>query len=488
MIKKGNLFSLVKVLDKSEKRYFRIHGSTSKSDSNYLRLFDFIDAQDSFDELLLKEKFEGEKFLHQLHVAKIYLTELILKALRNYYNGKSIYSQVINLLGDIEILYAKELYSLCRQKVKRAKYLCSAYEKESLLLEVLNWERKLNIAMSVEDRSNMKSLLDEEKVSLLKLQEINQYWDLTNRVMNKEGVKPILEKLKGKKPSSLRAQTLRFHLLYSYHFIGSNLMKGEQVISELISLLEEQPERIKEDPAPFVTALSNKIGLLLRQKRWSEIYPLIVRMRELATGFNLGGQSKFNIRLWLRIFNLELEVYRDTKQLARALDLIIEIEKFNEKNKQLVPPGYRLMLNYQIANIYFLRAEYAMSLHWVNQILNEKYAEIKNDLQCYARLLNLFIHFELDNIIVLRYAVDNTRRFIKKKKNSDPIVDRILKLFSILSLAVPTDYLNIMVKFEKEIHSTEYKDGLLFNDYIDIRYWIEIKIRTLSGNKKGKKE
>src|SRR5688572_15097042 len=108
MNKKGSLFSLVKSLSKTEKRYFRIFAGMSGRDVNYLQLFDVIERQEQYDEEAVRAKFKGEKFVNQLHVAKIYLTELIMKALRNYHAGSSIEFTILDLLKDAELLFNRE--------------------------------------------------------------------------------------------------------------------------------------------------------------------------------------------------------------------------------------------------------------------------------------------------------------------------------------------------------------------------------------------
>src|SRR5215207_9441723 len=103
MAKKGNLFLLIKSLSKSEKRYFKLFVANGKSDANYLQLFEAMDRQEQFDEEAIRKKFKGKAFASQLHVAKIYLSELILKSLRNYHANDSVNGQILDLIRDTEI-------------------------------------------------------------------------------------------------------------------------------------------------------------------------------------------------------------------------------------------------------------------------------------------------------------------------------------------------------------------------------------------------
>ena len=98
------------------------------------------------------------------------------------------------------------------------------------------------------------------------------------------------------------------------------------------------------------------------------------------------------------------------------------------------------MFYYQFANIFFQKKDFSKSLHWLNENINSSFRSVREDIQSYARILNLIVHFELNNIIVLRYAVDSCRRFLKKRRIDNSSVNEVLNLFSKLSQAYPKEY------------------------------------------------
>jgi hypothetical protein len=201
-------------------------------------------------------------------------------------------------------------------------------------------------------------------------------------------------------------------------------------------------------------------------------------MREVPSQYKLTNDNKFTLRLWLRIFNLELEVYRDTRQLNKAVALITEMECYAQKHDAVIPDNYRIMLWYQAANIWFLKKDYSKCLHWINLILNFNFGDIRNDLQCYARILNLLIHFELDNIIVLRYSVDSARRFLKKKKADGAEEQSIIRMFSRLSLVHPEKYKEVFTNSHKELYHQRSERTEHIQDYLDLRSWIEGNLKN----------
>ncbi|MBT1700453.1 hypothetical protein KK083_26435 [Fulvivirgaceae bacterium PWU4] len=475
MVKKGNLFLLIKSLSKSEKRYLRIYAGISGRDANYLQLFDAIEAQEEYDEAEIRKKFKEKKFLSQLHVTKIYLTELILKALKNYHSDASVHSKLLDLLKDIELLFDKELYDLCYYKIQKAEALASKYEKLSLLTEVFFWKRKLALAVTG-GRKDIQALLVKEKEAIEQMKVLNTYWQHTISIGNLVNDDNFINELAQTKSNvyALQSQVLHYHILYARHFIKGDIKKAEKHISALIKLLEKEPDRIREDPHSFVTAIGNKIGLLLSGKKWDEIGALIYKIREVPSKYKLKNESRFTVRLWLRTFNVELEMYRDSRQLEKGIALMDEIQQFIEKRRKAIPADYILLFYYQFANIFFLKKDYTKSLRWLNEIINSNFGSIREDIQSYARILNLIVHFELNNIIVLRYAVDSCRRFLKKKNAAIGAGEKLLNLFAKLSHAYPDEYRAI---FKKAFADICPPDSRQTQDYIDIKGWLEEKIK-----------
>ena len=74
------LFDLVKSMTKSEKRYFKLVSSrhTIGDENNYVRIFDYLDKLDGYDEDKLFDHFKGESFLNRFSITKKRLYDHIL--------------------------------------------------------------------------------------------------------------------------------------------------------------------------------------------------------------------------------------------------------------------------------------------------------------------------------------------------------------------------------------------------------------------------
>jgi hypothetical protein len=152
----NDLFTLIRSLSESEKRHFKLQASLYKGEKVYLRLFDAIAAQEGYDEEAIREKFAGEKFTRQLHVAMNYLRRLIMKSLVAYHAESDIGSRIDRYLRMTELLHGRRLFDQARGYLRKARALAERGRRPIDLLRVLHFERLL----AAEDL--FRSISDEE--------------------------------------------------------------------------------------------------------------------------------------------------------------------------------------------------------------------------------------------------------------------------------------------------------------------------------------
>lgn len=487
MAKKENLFLLIKSLTKAEKRYFKLFtfkGEKQKS-NNYLQLFEAIDKQACYDEAAIKKQFAQYTFVKQLHVTKNYLSQLILKSLRNFHSKLSKESELRDLLKDIEILFYKQLYGQCQGVINKAYQIAQEYEYLPILLDINSWKRRVCLATSagLSSHTTLNEVQLDNEVCLRKLSHLQNYWDWTvnmfermqpyksfaNNLLNNEWFKD------SSRADTIQAQKLYYHVLMGYYvMIKQDKAQAIKVIDELIQLLEAHPKHITEDVGAYMTALNNKVGLLLDFKEYEHIPVLLQKIRSAHKKYQVKGVTSANIKVQLHTYNLELELYRDTEDYKAGLALMPDIEAFLSTYTTRAPDDYMLCFYYQFAYLYFKQKQYSEALHWLNIILAAKLDTSRKDLQSYARFLYLIIHFELGNIIVLRYAVEACRRFLKKEKSGlNSFEKTLLSFFSKICTQSPDKFHDLFAKLQIELFlNTSPEERSQCLDYLNFEHWI----------------
>ena len=477
------LFSLIKSLSQSEKRYFRLQNQDSHSPQNYWQLFEAMDQMTSYDEKAIKKQFADQTFVRQLHVTKNYLRKLILRSLRNFYHQESSEMKLHGYLQDIEILFKKDLYELCLKSIRSAEKLARQYDNQLILLEILAWKRRVTLLRkgAARSQSEINQIILEEASLLDQLKDLNEYWSLTINLPLRFGESNFSDILEhplltdAQRAASYRSKILYYHLLYTSNTILDRTDQSEEALDQLINFLSKHKHQLKEDPGAYVTAINNKIGLFLNQKRLSEIPPLLKLIREIPQRYALKNKGQ-TMKLWLRSYNVELETYRDSRSYQRGVDLIPKVRSFLEGYYHHIPLEYHVLFHYQFAYLYYMQGSLSQALADINKILVQRYAGVRDDIMGYAHFLNLIIHYQLGNITVLRYAVNSTRRFLKKRGKLMDFEKVLLGFFSNLSTRPNSLHKTLF----KDLHQKLFgKEPLIYDaqlDYLDFRWWIEGKV------------
>ena len=180
----NELFKLIKSLTKSEKRFFKLSSALQSGEKNYLRIFDYVEKQEDYEEEELKKEFKSEKFIKHLPSEKNHLYRLILKSLRLFYSEQSVSSILKQELKNVEILYDKALYKECEKFVTRAKSIARLNEEFYYWYELISWEKRLLEAAFEEGEFgvDLDELVAEEEEVITKLRNLAEYQVIYSKI------------------------------------------------------------------------------------------------------------------------------------------------------------------------------------------------------------------------------------------------------------------------------------------------------------------
>src|SRR5688572_2984765 len=110
------LFELIRSMNQSEKRYFKIYSSRHiiGEKNIYVRLFDEFNRQaisgKKYDEEKIKRRFKGEQFTEKFYSTKNYLYNSVLKSLVSFYSDREQSTKVSELIEGAAVLFKKSMY------------------------------------------------------------------------------------------------------------------------------------------------------------------------------------------------------------------------------------------------------------------------------------------------------------------------------------------------------------------------------------------
>jgi hypothetical protein len=491
----NDLFMLIKSLSQSEKRYFAIFASKHVigEKNNYMKLFDSIDRQNSYDEDVLKRQFNGEKFIEQLSVTKNYLYNLILKSLSSYNSGKNVVSNINELLEHTEILYSKELVSQSKKQLAKAKQIAYRYEKFNHVLEIIHVEKVIrNKELHTDTYVNvLDEVLNEESEILAKIKNINEYYNLTSKIyilckvadirseseleeFNKIIQNPLFQD--ETKALSYRARLLQLDALALYYRAAGDLENVFEMRKKLLTLCEEHGELVEEAPYRDAHAIINYLVSCHMIHKYDDFLPNLEKLKEITEARKTKTQ---NIPIVISVLTHEIGYYMYTLQFEEGEKIVRKIESELSTIKESDYNILILYLYYNISMFYFSQGKFSQSLNWLNKVLNCKY-DNDSDVYYISKIISLLIHFDLENYDLLEYSLISTYRFLYKRKRvykfEEILLDFVKKTFKVNNK-------NELIALFKELNEKmlELKkdrfEKRIFEEF-DIITWLESKIQN----------
>ncbi|MFN6013088.1 MAG: hypothetical protein ACK47F_00165, partial [Flavobacteriales bacterium] len=484
---------------KSEKRFFKLSSSLQAGDKNYLKIFDFIEAQSRYDEDELKKSFKNETFIKHLPSEKNHLYKLVLKSLRSYYSEQSISSMLKQEIKNVEILYNKALYKECEKFVSRAKQLAREHEKFYYWFELLSWEKKLleEAYESGEFSTNLDELVSEEEMVISKLRNLAEYqviYSKINLVFRSGGFTRTLAErnvvegiadyhlIKGKNTAlSTRASSMCYYIKGLCAATNRNYEDSYQFFNRTREILDKNPDIKADSGQRYVMTLSHLLRCYIESKDFEKASSLIHDMRALEgkKGFN---SMDIMVRLFTSTYNLELMILHTKGDFNSSVSLIAEIEKQQEELGDKVSKEQEILLTYNKAYSFFGIGDFKKALSYINIVLNDNEQNLRQDIYSFARLFNLVLHYELENYDFLEYIIKSTNRYLSKQERDFEVENVCIKHIKKLSKTISsTDRVIILEKMKDELDVLlkDHNERVVL-EYFNITAWVTSKIFKIS--------
>lgn len=493
------LFSLIKSLTKSEKRFFKLNSSLQTGEKNYLKIFDFIEKQKKYDEDELKENFKNETFVKHLPSEKNHLYKLLLKSLRAYYSDRTVSSQLKQEIKNVEILYKKALYKECNKFVKRAKAVARQYEKFYYWFELINWEKKLleEAYESGEFNQDLDELIEEETEVIEKLRNLAEYHILYSKInyifrsggftrneKEREVVAEIADYhlIKGKNTAlSTRATTICYYIkglcaasIRDYEDALINFKKAKSVMDAKPKLKDDLQTR-------YIYTLSFLMHCYIDSYRFDKAEEVVEQLKALEDE-KAHNSLDSKVRLFTSRFIGQMVLYNRQGLFEKTLELVPEIEEGLTRFEDKINKEKTLLFTYNTAYAYFGVGEYRKALKNINDVLNDNEKMLRQDIYSFSRIFNLIIHFELNNHDFLEYDMKSTQRYLNKHEKDYEVEKLFMKeMRALVRLGDESGRKKRFEGFKKsldELLKIDRENVIL--EYFDLRAWVNSKLNDTS--------
>lgn len=488
------LFQLIKSLEKSEKRHFKLYIKRSSSNENLkiIQLFDGIDKLKEYDEKLLMKKVPAiDK--SQLSNLKAHLYKQILASLRLLKSASSLDLQLNEQFDYAHILYKKGLFIQSLKILEKAKQLARSNQKFSFLMQAISLEKRietLHITRSM--RAKADSLSAEaievsshiDVVSRLSNLALQLYsWYITyGHARNKEDEEGVKKFMRDNLPKGSVIGSSFYERLYLYQsyawyaFIRQDFLLYYRYAQKWVDLYEEEPLMKLVETGHYIKGLHNLLNAHYDLRNYQKLAITLQKLEEFSQTERVLENDNFRVQSYVYITQAKINLHFLQGTFKEGLLLVPEIEEKLEEYSLFIDSHRILVLNYKIACLYFGSGDFNSCIDYLHKIIHDP-VDLRYDIQCYARILHLLAHYELGNFEIIEHLTKSVYRFMAKMKNLTVIEEEMFRFlkstFFFTRHKVRTELANFLAN-TKHLQYSRFEMRSLV--YLDIITWVESKV------------
>jgi tetratricopeptide (TPR) repeat protein len=231
----------------------------------------------------------------------------------------------------------------------------------------------------------------------------------------------------------------------------------------------------------YVNTLFHLLRCHIDNNKFDEAKKMIREIRSLKgkKGFNFVNIS---VRIFANTAYQELTMYNKMGKFNKSVRLLKEVEKKQQKYADNISKEMHVLLTYAKAYSYFGVGNYRESLHYLNQVINDKEQNLRQDIYSFSRIFNVVLHFELRNYEFLEYVVKSTNRYLRRQNRECQIENICAK--RIKKLAKTVDYnkrVALLQRMDSEVTELlKNQNECVVLEYFNISAWIKSKLNKVS--------
>lgn len=492
------LFQLVKSLEKSEKRNFKLFVKRNSSSENLktIHLFDALDKMTTYDERVLLQKNKSIS-KQQLSNLKAQLYRQILSSLRIIKDEDNIDIQLHEQMDHARILYNKGLYHQSLKVLDKMKDTAREHHQLTYLQQVLFFEKKIEalfITRSMQNRADQLSLDSDmvsaqltlvNKLSNLSLQ-LYSWYIQHGHARNRKDDKEVREYLALHLPEEAKTASGFYEKLYLYQsycwfaFIRQDFLQYYRYTQRWVDLFENEPGMIEVETGNYIKGMHNLMGAHFDLLNPGKLAETIEKFERFSHRKLVVQNENNRILVFIYLYTSKLNLYFLEGRFTEGLKLVPYIEEKLKEYELYLDRHRVLVFYYKIACLYFGSGNNEKAILYLSKIINQK-TSLRTDLQCYARLLHLIAHYELGNYDLLEYLTKSVYRFMAKMESLSRVEE---EMFKFLRRSFAVGARTLKPEFEKLLGTLKRFEANPLETrafaYLDVISWLESKINGVN--------
>lgn len=491
----SSLIQLIKCLNKAEKRHFKLMARRNSSDGDplFIQMFDYLDKYDNTEENTILKKIPDLKRV-QIANVKANLYKQLLTSVRLFHRANNVDIYLSEQLDYARVLYDKGLYKSSLELLEKAKKLALQKKQFVIAQNMVEFEKHIesqhitgSMSKKAEELNYQSDFLTNKNRKTAELSSASlQLYGLYLKqgfVRNEEDFDTTTSFFYSKLPKNEPEGLDFFEKMYYYqsYVWYSNMchdfLNYYRYAQKWVNLFHEFPEMIKKETPSYIKGLHNALNSLFLAGRYDRF---TIAFSELMD-FNRDGTLKLNRNEESILFMVKsihkINLHYMEGSFTEGLSYLTELEDVLSDNSFNWDPHRIMVFYYKIACLYFGAGKNEEAIHYLNLIINNYIPSVREDIQSFARILNLIAHFELGNELLISYQIKSVYRFLSKMNDLHEVQKEIFKFLRKTPKISPE---NLISEFGKLKDKLEEIQQLPFEKrpflYLDIISWLQSKI------------
>ncbi len=487
------LFQLIQGMNKMEKRHFKLYSrynSQNEGEINYLTLFDLLEKQEEYDEeKILKKGIVKEEHLRML---KNYLYNLILESLRVLrYKANDVDIQLKNLTENEMIMREKGNEKEEYKFLYKAKELAFQHERWGVYLDILLRESA--------KRTRERNSAEQEKIEKEITSVLEKMANLVEYKKAHREVAVILKRYDRRKVETdiTIVKNLKASLTHNKQKENSALAKKEYFLTRMTyeNALGDFKAAFKTNSEAFNFLVDNYSKLDFAEVHYASLLNNITCMQfelgDIKGAFETIEKNRSFIpktlpvksRVFAFTYTNETNCYLLTGEFEKGIAATKgEEEKLialkHHTNARVIHSLY-----FNIASLYFGAGKYENALQWTRRTTNAPAGSCPEDIQSWAHILTLLIHYEKNTADIIEHLSSSAYRFLDKRERLYKVEECILKFFRRITKAdtsrkaLKDEFVKLKNELLQITKDPKERNALY---YFNILSWLESKIENRS--------
>lgn len=496
--KKEGVFDLVKLMSKAEKRNFKLYATRlgCNEGAKFLLLFDCLDSLEQYDEakvLSLCPTITKQ----QLPNLKAHLYKQILTSLRMLGVQHSPLLEIREQIDSVKILFDKGLYAEAQKLLSKVEKRAIELELLPATLDIVELQRQLKVlsyssemTLAADATAKTAGEVSEKLANIATLSRLavqcyalhqNLGFARSQKDLDRldNYFKPRIEAFEGKEMNF----TERFYYIQAkawYYYICHKTALSYRYALRWVAHFNSKPEMKQLMYDSYMRGYSQVLDGMFLMHKYSAFVRTLEEFEKESRSLELLNDNAKMISQGI-LFTGQLNkclmagTYKDGLWIAKNIDSYLK--RYGDR----LTLHEKMPLYYKVATLYFGDGNYAKCIENLSYIIAVKDRNIRRDLQCYARMLNLMALYDAGLDFNIDYHIRSVYSFIVKMKDMTEMKDELLSFFKSFGNVNAIDLkkeLKVLYERLKPYENHPYERRTFY--YIDLLAWLESKITDRS--------